>query len=49
MDAQSVETPVGIDMPVDGVRREDVGAVWVWVAEEVREGYGWEGVIVGEC
>ena len=26
---------------------EDVGAVGVWVAEEVGEGYGWEGVVVG--
>ena len=49
MDAQGVQTPVGVDVPVDGVGGEDVGAVWVWVAEEVGEGYGWEGVVVCEC
>jgi len=48
MDAESVETALGVDVAVDGVGGEDVGAVGIGVAEEVGEGYGWEGVVVCE-
>lgn len=39
---------LGVDMAVDHVAGEDMRAVWVWVAEEVGEGDGGEGVVVGE-
>lgn len=48
MDAECLETPGGVDGARDHVGGEDVGAVGVGVAEEVGEGYGWEGVVVGE-
>lgn len=37
-----------VNVPRDHVGGEDVGAEGVWVAEEVGEGYGGEGVVVGE-
>jgi len=49
VDAQGVQLAGdGVDMPRNHVRGEDVGGVGIWVAEEVCERNGGEGVIVGE-
>lgn len=36
-----------IDFARDDIAGEDVGGIWVWVAEKVSEGDGREGVVVG--
>lgn len=49
MDARCAQPAgLGVDMAVDHVAGEDMCAVWVWVAKEVGEGDGWEGVVVRE-
>jgi len=48
MDSECSETTLTVDVSRYYVGGEDVRAVGVWVAEEVGEGYGGEGVVVCE-
>jgi hypothetical protein len=46
---QAHEPSVGIEIPVNDISAEDMFGVRVWVAEEVGEGDGREGVVVVTC
>lgn len=49
MDSEGVQSAGGgVDGARDYVRREDMSGVGVRIAEEVGEGYGGKGVVVGE-
>jgi len=49
MDPERVQSARdGIDRAGDHVRGENMRRIWVRVAEEVGECYGWEGVVVSE-
>lgn len=49
MDARCAQPArFGVDMAIDHVAGENMGAVWVWISEEVGEGDGGEGVVVRE-
>lgn len=47
MDAQGCQSAVAVEGPGDHVGGEDMSAVRVRVPQEVGEGHGWEGVVVG--
>ena len=47
MDTQSLQSALLINRPRDYIRGEDVCAVGIRVAQEVGEGHGWEGIVVG--